>query len=160
MLLPEEYEDWKKIYDEANLRLYERHQAIRNAAELLEKDLEFLGVTGVEDKLQDNVCNTIESMRYAGIKIWMLTGDKVETAKCIAISAGIKSIEQDIYEIKDNEDEIEIHQQMLDYSKKHNSVLLIEGGALTKMLDKHEKFFFDIATEAPAVICCRYKNIS
>jgi len=53
--------------------------------------MEFLGITGVEDKLQEDVCNTLESLRNAGIKIWMLTGDKVETATCIAISAGIMS---------------------------------------------------------------------
>jgi phospholipid-translocating ATPase len=68
--------------------------------ELLEKDMELLGVTGVEgkkfecdllDKLQVEVETTIEALRNAGIKIWMLTGDKVETATCIAISTGLKS---------------------------------------------------------------------
>ena len=43
------------------------------------------------DKLQDEVAITIESLRSAGIQIWMLTGDKVETATCIAMSAGFKS---------------------------------------------------------------------
>jgi phospholipid-translocating ATPase len=52
--------------------------------------MELLGVTGVEDKLQLEVQNTIESLRGAGIQVWMLTGDKVETATCIAISAGLK----------------------------------------------------------------------
>jgi phospholipid-translocating ATPase len=53
--------------------------------------MEYLGVTGVEDKLQDDVLKTIETLRSAGIQVWMLTGDKNETAKCIAISAGIKN---------------------------------------------------------------------
>jgi phospholipid-translocating ATPase len=57
----------------------------------LEFDMELLGVTGVEDKLQDEVALTIESLRAGGIQVWMLTGDKVETATCIAISAGFKS---------------------------------------------------------------------
>jgi len=48
----------------------------------------------VEDKLQDEVEITIEALRMGGVKIWMLTGDKVETAKCIAISAGLKSANQ------------------------------------------------------------------
>ena len=43
------------------------------------------------DKLQDEVALTIESLRGAGIQVWMLTGDKVETATCIAMSAGFKS---------------------------------------------------------------------
>ena len=56
----------------------------------LENGLELLGITGVEDKLQEEVALTIESLRSAGIQVWMLTGDKVDTAKCIAISAGFK----------------------------------------------------------------------
>ena len=60
--------------------------------------MEYLAVSGVEDKLQEEVQATIEALRFANIKIWMLTGDKVETAKCIAISAGIKSPTQEIYE--------------------------------------------------------------
>jgi len=52
--------------------------------------MELLGVTGVEDRLQDDVAVVIESLRNAGIQVWMLTGDKVETATCIAISAGFK----------------------------------------------------------------------
>ena len=46
----------------------------------LEKDMELVGITGVEDKLQEDIYQTIEKMRNAGIKIWMLTGDKIETA--------------------------------------------------------------------------------
>ena len=58
------------------------------------EDMEYLGVTGVEDKLQEDVLGSIETLRGAGIQVWMLTGDKVETAKCIAISAGLKSANQ------------------------------------------------------------------
>jgi len=53
----------------------------------------------VEDKLQDQVCITIESLRNAGIKFWMLTGDKIETAKCISVMAGMKNSHQDFFEI-------------------------------------------------------------
>eukprot|EP01063_Lacrimia_lanifica_P013656 TRINITY_DN20283_c0_g1_i1.p1 TRINITY_DN20283_c0_g1~~TRINITY_DN20283_c0_g1_i1.p1 ORF type:complete len:1242 (+),score=448.93 TRINITY_DN20283_c0_g1_i1:93-3818(+) len=52
----------------------------------IEHNLELVGVTGVEDLLQDDVCKTLEHLRNAGIKVWMLTGDKVETATCIARS--------------------------------------------------------------------------
>ena len=65
--------------------------------------MDFLAVTGVEDKLQENVLETIETLRQAGIKIWMLTGDKIETAKCIAISTGLKSRKQDVVEISNIE---------------------------------------------------------
>ena len=52
--------------------------------------MEFIGITGVEDKLQDDVAHTIENLRNAGIYVWMLTGDKMETAICIAILSGLK----------------------------------------------------------------------
>lgn len=53
-------------------------------AELIEKELILLGCTAIEDKLQDGVPNCIETLSRAGIKIWMLTGDKLETAINIA----------------------------------------------------------------------------
>lgn len=60
-----------------------------------------MGVSGVEDKLQEDVLLTIEILRSAGVQVWMLTGDKIETAKCIAISTGLKSRKQEILEIKE-----------------------------------------------------------
>jgi phospholipid-translocating ATPase len=63
----------------------------------LDNELEFLGVTGVEDKLQENVQRTIEDLKSAGIQIWMLTGDKVETATSIAISSGLKARRNDLF---------------------------------------------------------------
>jgi len=65
----------------------------------LEHDLELLGLTGVEDKLQDDVKSTLELLRNTGIKIWMLTGDKVETAKCIPISTKLVARGQYIHEM-------------------------------------------------------------
>ena len=68
--------------------------------ESLERDMELLCVTGVEDKLQDNVRNTLEQLRNAGLKVWMLTGDKLETATCIAKSSRLVSKTQDIHLFK------------------------------------------------------------
>jgi phospholipid-translocating ATPase len=53
------------------------------------------------DKLQNEVAVTIESLRAAGIQVWMLTGDKVETATCIAISAGFKDRRQQMFFMRD-----------------------------------------------------------
>lgn len=59
--------------------------------------MQFLGVTGIEDKLQSGVRETVASLRSIGIKFWMLTGDKIETAICVArsiqlIHSGIKEV--------------------------------------------------------------------
>lgn len=48
-----------------------------------------IGSTAIEDKLQDEVADTISFMKDAGIKVWVLTGDKVETAINIGVSAGL-----------------------------------------------------------------------
>jgi P-type E1-E2 ATPase len=56
---------------------------------LIEHDLELVGSTAIEDRLQDEVKDTVEFMRRANIKVWVLTGDKVETAINIGISAGL-----------------------------------------------------------------------
>lgn len=91
------YEDWNRRYQEAKADLNNREQSIQNCINELEQDMELLGITGVEDKLQDEVALTIESLRGAGIQVWMLTGDKVETATCIAMSAGYKSRHQQLF---------------------------------------------------------------
>ena len=86
----EDFNKWNIEYQEASNSMINRKENITKIISKLENDMEYLCVTGVEDQLQNDVVNTIENLRSAGIKIWMLTGDKVETAKCISISTGIK----------------------------------------------------------------------
>ena len=94
------YNDFANSYHAASIKLEGRNEAMNAVvAQFLEHDLELLGLTGVEDKLQDDVKSTLELLRNAGIKIWMLTGDKVETARCIAISTKLVARNQHIYEM-------------------------------------------------------------
>lgn len=76
----DEYMAWKHDYREAQLSLESRADKVERVGERIEKSLSLLGATGVEDKLQKGVPETITRLRRAGIKIWMLTGDKRETA--------------------------------------------------------------------------------
>lgn len=57
--------------------------------EVFENSLQLLGVTGLEDLLQENVKNCIKEFKEAKIKVWMLTGDKGETAETIGVSCGL-----------------------------------------------------------------------
>jgi len=57
--------------------------------ELIENDLTIVGATAIEDRLQDEVADTIQFMKRTGIKVWVLTGDKIETAINIGVSAGL-----------------------------------------------------------------------
>ena len=88
------FDEWNKKYQAAKATLVNREERVAECVHELEEGMELLAITGVEDKLQDEVALTIESLRSAGIQVWMLTGDKVETATCIAISAGFKQRRQ------------------------------------------------------------------
>ncbi|CAM0873059.1 unnamed protein product [Alopecurus aequalis] len=85
-LSDEEFSEWQERYEEASTSMTERSAKLRQAAGLVECNLTLLGATGVEDKLQDGVPEAIESLRQAGIKVWVLTGDKQETAISIGLS--------------------------------------------------------------------------
>ncbi len=156
-LLEDEYLEWKRRYEEANTSMVHREKKVRDVVESLENNMEFLGITGVEDKLQEDVCSTLENLRNAGINIWMLTGDKVETAICIAISAGIKGSSQSLYLIKEIEDELELINSLNHFNNLTNTVLIIDGVSLKTALEKQTKLFFEVSTKAPAVVCCRFR---
>lgn len=71
-----EYDTWKRIYAEATTSLVGRKAMIERAAEIIERDFELTGATAIEDKLQKGVPESVDKLRRAGIKLWMLTGDK------------------------------------------------------------------------------------
>ena len=81
-----ELEQWQSMYEEASTSLTDRGTKLRQTAALIECNLKLLGATGIEDKLQEGVPEAIESLRQAGIKVWVLTGDKQETAISIGLS--------------------------------------------------------------------------
>lgn len=100
-LSEEAYKTFESRYKDAQvLGTEDRNEAIQKVvSECLEVDLELLALTGVEDKLQEDVKQTLELMRNAGLKIWMLTGDKIETATNIAISSKLVFRNQYIHQV-------------------------------------------------------------
>ncbi|KAK7340060.1 hypothetical protein VNO77_20752 [Canavalia gladiata] len=86
-----ELEEWQSSYEEASTSLTDRSAKLRQTAALIECNLKLLGATGIEDKLQEGVPEAIESLRQAGIKVWVLTGDKQETAISIGLSCKLLS---------------------------------------------------------------------
>ncbi|XP_056288825.1 phospholipid-transporting ATPase ID-like [Pseudoliparis swirei] len=88
--LDESYMDeWKLRHHEASTAMDDREERLDQLYEEIEKDLMLLGATAVEDKLQDGVPQTIEQLAKADIKIWVLTGDKQETAENIGYSCNM-----------------------------------------------------------------------
>lgn len=100
LLTESAYAEFQRNYISAKLSIQDRQEQVRLVIDRhLERDLELLGLTGVEDKLQDDVKLSFELLRNAGLKIWMLTGDKMETAECIAISSKLISRNQKLYKM-------------------------------------------------------------
>ena len=166
LLNEEEFENWYKEYKEAITSMENRKEKIAEAISKLEYDMEFLCVTGVEDLLQDEVATTIENLRNAGMKIWMLTGDKVETATCISISAGIKGKNQKIFTVKyddiSSDDKSEVLSNLKikfkEYNNKNNvepHIFIIDGELLDLALKNCEADFFETTKNSPSVVCCR-----
>ncbi|KAI8613701.1 hypothetical protein BC830DRAFT_1170031 [Chytriomyces sp. MP71] len=115
-----EYAEWSRIYDRAATTINNRQDVLDQAAELIERDLILLGATAIEDKLQDGVPDTIHTLATAGIKLWVLTGDRQETAINIGFSCKLLTEEMTI--IVCNEpghiDTKMFLQEKLDYLKK------------------------------------------
>ncbi|XP_016876114.1 phospholipid-transporting ATPase IB isoform X6 [Homo sapiens] len=86
-----EYEEWLKVYQEASTILKDRAQRLEECYEIIEKNLLLLGATAIEDRLQAGVPETIATLLKAEIKIWVLTGDKQETAINIGYSCRLVS---------------------------------------------------------------------
>uniref|UniRef100_A0A7S2WGS7 Phospholipid-transporting ATPase n=1 Tax=Rhizochromulina marina TaxID=1034831 RepID=A0A7S2WGS7_9STRA len=80
------YEDWATRMHEADVALAKRQERRFAVMDEIEQNLKLIGATAIEDKLQDGVGDAISSLRTAGIRVWMLTGDKVGTAENIAYS--------------------------------------------------------------------------
>jgi len=81
--------------EQAKLLTQGRDEAIEKLDETIEHDMTLVGSTAIEDKLQDEVADTIRFMKRTGIKVWVLTGDKIETAINIGFSAGLLDTDMD-----------------------------------------------------------------
>ena len=80
IILEDEYDAWSRRYEEAMATLDDREAKVEAVSDELERNLRLLGATAIEDRLQDGVPETIADLKRAGIKIWVATGDKLETA--------------------------------------------------------------------------------
>ncbi|XP_037626977.1 probable phospholipid-transporting ATPase VA isoform X3 [Sebastes umbrosus] len=96
VLSKEQYACWLQRHLEAETAIQGREELLFDSALRLETNLQLLGATGVEDRLQDGVPETIESLRRAGLQIWVLTGDKQETAVNIAYACKLLDPEEEI----------------------------------------------------------------
>jgi len=154
-LSEDSYSEFLKRYENARVAVGDRALAMSETLATLERDLELLGVTGVEDKLQDDVKATLELLRNAGLKIWMLTGDKIETATCIAVSSKLVTRNQQIHEIAKLTDPMDVLEHLEQIRHKKDCCMVIDGQSLETCLRHNQETFMDVAIHLPAVVCCR-----
>ncbi|XP_034948084.1 probable phospholipid-transporting ATPase IIB isoform X2 [Chelonus insularis] len=154
-LTEEQYTDFETRYNAARCAVNDRPSKVAAVIESLEREMELLCVTGVEDRLQDRVRPTLELLRNAGIKIWMLTGDKLETATCIAKSSRLVSRTQGLHIFKPVVTRTDAHLELNTFRKKQDCALVISGESLEVCLQYYEQEFMELACGSPAVVCCR-----
>lgn len=180
----EQFNAWKIKFDEASLALADRDELIDAAATEIENELILLGATAIEDKLQAEVPETIDKLRRAGIRLWMLTGDKKETAINIGnVCSIIKPTStllvvdgEDIQKIKDSLDTSIAKLKELkgpkEIGQENHVVSLVEGDVFTVIQTQHSNSsegiknptseislllrFLEMAVTCDNVICCRF----
>ncbi|CAH8579260.1 unnamed protein product [Dicrocoelium dendriticum] len=154
-LTDEQYEEFAQNYHVAKMALSDRVNKMQAVVATLEADLEVLCVTGVEDKLQEGVRPTLEALRNAGIRIWMLTGDKLETAECIAKSSRLVGRDMPLYTFRNVSGRLDTHVELNAYRKRCDHALLITGSSMEACLRYYEHEFVELVRQSPAVVVCR-----
>ena len=157
----EEYQPWKKAYLDASTSLVDRQKKMEKVGSLIERDLELGGATAIEDKLQEGVPETIDKLRRANIKMWMLTGDKRETAINIGHSCRIIKDYSTVTILDHELGEVgqRMAAAMIDINRGSvaHSVIVLDGQtlAIIEAQEAIHHLFIDLAVLVDSVICCR-----
>jgi len=160
----DEYAAWSIKFNEANASLTDREVEVGKVCQFLERDLELLGASAIEDKLQDGVPETIATLRQAGINFWLLTGDKHTTAIQIALSCNfiLPEPEGQLLQIQGSTStEVAVSlehvlQGLRSPSSEDKDVAFVIDGLSLELALKHQyEAFTQLAMLAKTAICCR-----
>uniref|UniRef100_A0A671VE34 Phospholipid-transporting ATPase n=1 Tax=Sparus aurata TaxID=8175 RepID=A0A671VE34_SPAAU len=184
-LSQEQYQEVCQLLNGAKLALQDRDKRLAEAYDLIEKDLILLGATAVEDRLQEKAADTIESLHKAGMKVWVLTGDKMETAAATCYASKLFHRNTQILELTTKRtEEQSLHDVLFDLSRtvlrQHGGMtrdtfsglsgdctdygLIIDGATLSAVLrpshedsnsGNYKEIFLEICRNCSAVLCCR-----
>ncbi|KAF3938391.1 hypothetical protein ABW19_dt0206281 [Dactylella cylindrospora] len=179
VLSEEEYRDWMVQYEAAASATIGRDEKVEEVSELIEQNLTLLGGTAIEDRLQDGVPDSIALLGDAGVKLWVLTGDKVETAINIGFSCNLLNNDMDLIILQAVKDSVEeAHAMVLRNLREHfdmqggaeelaiakkshdppppTHAVVIDGDTLRLVLDDAVKNdFLLLCKQCKAVLCCR-----
>jgi phospholipid-transporting ATPase len=158
----EEFAEWKMAFYQANNSIDNREEKVENVCELIETELLLVGCTAIEDKLQEEVPETIHYLLEAGIQLWVLTGDKQETAINIGYSSRLLNPTMELLIVNAENSEVcgEILRAALDKLEdgQHRDVelgMVIDGHSLGFALHDHTEEFLNLGRACRSVICCR-----
>ncbi|KAJ3555310.1 hypothetical protein NM688_g2646 [Phlebia brevispora] len=176
-LTEEEYIEWSRVYNAATNAVEDRDEAVDKANEQVECSLTILGATALEDKLQEGVPDAIETLHQAGIKLWILTGDKVQTAIEIGFSCNLLKSTMEIMilsadnlaaarlQIEAGLNKIASILGPMQWNSKQRGFIpgaqqafavVIDGDTLRHALtDELKPLFLNLATQCETVVCCR-----
>ena len=170
----EEYLAFTASLDLASQSLVNRSKLVREAFTSMEQNFQLVGVTGIEDKLQDEVVSTIQDLKLAKIKVWMLTGDKKETAINLGHSAGLLTTNSSLIDLCDNADPRDVttliseivNGNVATSSSEENKVpaLVIDGKSISTLLKnsqhpESQEHLKILANRCDTVIACRLSPI-
>lgn len=175
----EEYQKFNRDHEIASSALTNREEKMEDVADALERDLTLLGGTAIEDRLQDGVPQSIALLGHAGIKLWVLTGDKVETAINIGFSCNLLDNDMELLVLRTDVHSIQaadalltkyldkyfglvadyetLEEARVDHSppSPHHAVV-IDGDMLKLCLDDRIKLkFLLLCKQCKSVLCCR-----
>mmetsp|Transcript_23845 Transcript_23845/g.54238 ORF Transcript_23845/g.54238 Transcript_23845/m.54238 type:complete len:1202 (+) Transcript_23845:25-3630(+) len=160
-----EYQGYIEKFQAASMAMDDRQGKLDAVAALLEQELELWGATAVEDQLQEDVGDTIASLQEAGIKIWMLTGDKVETATNIGVATSLlnNAMHRTVLTADENQQAHEVDaavkkacQDASANAPNRELALIVDGFCLQSALKPDNiHAFMALALRCTAVICCR-----
>ena len=155
-VLDSEYvDDWYKRYREATLLIHGREEAVESISNEIEQKLTLIGATAIEDKLQENVADTIDSMLKAGMHVWVITGDKKETAINIGYSCALLKSDMNIISINEDSFEQDFHNAE-EASNNGDVALILSGNAVAHLIEGPlvDKFV-ELTKKCSSIICCR-----
>ncbi|CAG9857925.1 unnamed protein product [Phyllotreta striolata] len=162
-----DYEIWREQFAKACISIQHREEKVEEAANLIERKLKLIGATAIEDKLQEGVPETIASLLQADISVWVLTGDKQETAINIGYSCRLLSHGMQVIIL--NEDSLDATRESIlkncedigeNLGRQNEIALIIDGKTLTYALScELRNDFLKLCTSCKAVICCRASPI-
>uniref|UniRef100_A0A8C7VSH2 Phospholipid-transporting ATPase n=1 Tax=Oncorhynchus mykiss TaxID=8022 RepID=A0A8C7VSH2_ONCMY len=165
VLEEEEYEVWLKRHAFAETSIENREELLLESAQRLETNLTLLGATGIVDRLQEEVPETIEALQRAGVKVWVLTGDKQETAINIACACKLLRSTDHLLTANCGSKEackallLELRAEMECGEAAEGTsgfTLVVDGRTLEFALQEDLKGdFLELSRCCRAVICCR-----